>query len=199
VLTSRSVLNSLVLHITLGIAIWALSRSSAQRAEPIAPKSTTWVEVAQSVSQKAFRRSSQNQPLHTPSVAQEASHEGPAASEGQNSRENDKEPGSNQGDPLLAQADPKLAIINQIRGKIDRSLEYPESLRRRRIQGETIIRIVISEKGEITSSEITQSSGYAELDRLALSAALRAGPFTIVYENRIGKLDLSLPILFKLN
>lgn len=45
------------------------------------------------------------------------------------------------------------------------------------LKGRVVVRITISETGELLNSELLQSSGYKKLDRLALANVRRAAPF----------------------
>lgn len=91
--------------------------------------------------------------------------------------------------------------LSQIRQRIQDALEYPALLKRRKVQGKVTVRLVLTPEGELLSSEVTLSSGNSELDRIALQAVQDASPFPKLNEenNKMGKLSLSLPILFQLN
>lgn len=86
-------------------------------------------------------------------------------------------------------------LIHRIREKIDSAIQYPASLRRRRIQGRVQVLLTLDEDGKVKSTELTHSSGHPELDDLALQAIRDAAPF----EKQMGRLELNLPIEFKLS
>ena len=61
--------------------------------------------------------------------------------------------------------------------RIQRSLRYPSSAKRRGISGTPTVRFRIDEGGNLTSIALLKSSGYPELDEAALDAVRRAAPF----------------------
>ncbi|MGZ3689687.1 MAG: energy transducer TonB family protein [Bdellovibrionota bacterium] len=87
-----------------------------------------------------------------------------------------------------------------IRSKIDGAIEYPLSLRRRGIQGEVAVQLVLESSGRLSGSRIVRGSGSAELDRLALKAVTDAEPFPELPPElrKMGHLTLSLPIQFRI-
>ena len=98
---------------------------------------------------------------------------------------------------------PNHSLLLNIRSKILENLHYPGSLRRRGIEGQVQLRLILNIKGKIQSLEIDKSSGYEELDLLALRAVTEAEPFNL-YEGEDapkekGRLKINLPIEFKIN
>ncbi len=95
--------------------------------------------------------------------------------------------------------------LQQIRNQIDDNLDYPLSLRRRRIEGTVKLKFVISRNGSLLRADLQESSGIAELDSLALKAAYSAQPFPALPQNefreskKTGNIVLNLPVFFKLN
>jgi TonB family protein len=89
-------------------------------------------------------------------------------------------------------------ILNQVREKISAILEYPSSLKRRRIQGTVFVHFVLNSAGGVEASDIIESSGHSELDHLALIAITNAAPFQEVQISK-KKLNLKLHIDFRLN
>lgn len=87
----------------------------------------------------------------------------------------------------------------EVRNQIDSHIEYPFSLRRRGIQGQVFLKLVLSQNGNLESSTIVRSSGFSELDRLALNAVQGAAPFPKFNPIEIGSTQVSfnLPIHFK--
>ena len=78
--------------------------------------------------------------------------------------------------------------------KIQQHLTYPLYLRARKVEGTVHLRISLSTQGQVTHSEVSESSGYATLDQLALDAILRASPYPKIEQ----ALTLQLPIQFKI-
>ena len=112
-------------------------------------------------------------------------------------------PNSNLASSPQGPSSPLLAgYESDLRNRIEGSLKYPTSLRRRRIQGSSMLRIQIPSQGGQVTVEITKSSGFPELDELALQAAMTATPFPappIELLNSQATLTVQLPIEFKLS
>lgn len=91
--------------------------------------------------------------------------------------------------------------LDQIHGQIEASLDYPLSIRRRKIQGKVTLKMGLDSQGQVESLSVAKTSGYPELDQLALEAVSRAKPFVCLSEKEkmTGKLSLSLPVDFKLD
>ncbi len=91
---------------------------------------------------------------------------------------------------------PEFAVyLMQIRSKIERSIEYPLSLRRRGVTGVVQLVLLIDPQGALKSVQIAESSGTPDLDQLAVDAARRSSPFPRVGS---GDLKLKLPVQFKI-
>lgn len=88
----------------------------------------------------------------------------------------------------------------EVRKKIESLLNYPLSLKRRQIQGRVLIKLIIDSSGNLDSNEIVESSGYRELDELALEAISQAAPFPRFNPGGLPKtrLELHLPFQFEL-
>ncbi len=82
--------------------------------------------------------------------------------------------------------------------KIRDVLEYPLVLRAKQIEGTTLVRFVFDSNGTLVSAAIKTSSGYPELDSLALRAIRQAQPYPLPSNERDRLVELSLPIQFKL-
>lgn len=89
-----------------------------------------------------------------------------------------------------------VGYANLIRDRISSFLSYPLSLKRRGIQGRVNLKITLSPLGALQNCQIEQSSGYPELDQLALQAVADASPFEKIPSGQ--SLSLKLPIDFKL-
>lgn len=60
--------------------------------------------------------------------------------------------------------------------KLLRSLRYPSEARRKRIRGEVHVRFTVSRSGDVSSVQVSRSSGSPVLDNAALDAVRRAAP-----------------------
>jgi len=97
-------------------------------------------------------------------------------------------------------AESSSTSLSRIRDQINATLDYPMSLRRKGIQGKVEVRLALNSKGEIETLEVTQSSGFEQLDQLATQAIHRASPFkNLTKEEKMGRLIINLPIQFILN
>lgn len=65
----------------------------------------------------------------------------------------------------------------QIRAEISRERKYPSAARRRRREGRVILRLTVSQAGDLLAATIAQASGSRRLDDAALAAALAAAPY----------------------
>jgi periplasmic protein TonB len=88
----------------------------------------------------------------------------------------------------------------QIRERIESQLFYPVSLQRRGVSGRVRLRLVLDPGGQLLVSEVIQSSGFAQLDILALDAVRAAAPFPKPGPKfkSMGKLSLNLPVEFRI-
>ncbi len=64
-----------------------------------------------------------------------------------------------------------------IRARIERAKRYPLAAREMGLQGESVLRFVLSPNGELIGVELLRSSGVEILDKAALSAVKKAAPF----------------------
>ncbi|MDI6787070.1 MAG: energy transducer TonB [Planctomycetota bacterium] len=95
--------------------------------------------------------------------------------------------------------DIKSRFLREVIAKIQKVKRYPESARRRSLEGTVKVEFVISSEGKILSVSIITSSGYTILDEEAVEMVKRAVPFPqIPKELKISELKLLLPIVFKL-
>ncbi len=84
-------------------------------------------------------------------------------------------------------------LLDSIRSRILASLEFPDELRKKQIQGSVDLILALSEDGSLESVRISKSSGSSELDQLARSAVIHAQPYPVQT-----KLTLAVPIRFQL-
>ncbi len=98
----------------------------------------------------------------------------------------------------LGASSSSAACLREIQSRIRSLLEYPASLRRRGIQGQVILKFEITHQGYIEKIEISKSSGYLELDRLAKESVQKAEPFPCLdfRKEEMGRFSLNLPIDF---
>jgi TonB family protein len=66
-------------------------------------------------------------------------------------------------------ADPSITKKPRLDPKLAYAFEYPAQLLRARVQGDVSLKMCVSERGAVTSLELTHSSGNAELDVHTLS------------------------------
>ena len=95
---------------------------------------------------------------------------------------------------------PQLSSANtlfEISNRIENHLEYPLSLRRKKIKGRVVLKLTLSSSGSLKLSEIIQPSGNSDLDRLALEAASRASPFPLIL-NKEGT-PVIAPLIVQIN
>ena len=90
--------------------------------------------------------------------------------------------------------------LNRLREKVDSTLQYPLSLRRKGIEGQVSVGLTVYPTGQIGPVLMTQSSGNPLLDRLAIQAVHEASPFDPFdkKEAQGNPIRLVLPIQFKL-
>lgn len=187
---SRSVLVSLVVHISGACLIWIFAQSS----HSIFPSRSFTQTVLLDLPNKKSHSQIQSKPKlvpHSklPSVSSEAKNESAVSmKDGEGKSTQISEGVANQ-------------CLTQFHEQIEAAVEYPVSIRRRRLQGEVILKINIHSNGKIESLTISQSSGHIELDQLAQEAAMRASPFICKSEDEkpTGKFTLNLPIGFRLD
>jgi len=79
------------------------------------------------------------------------------------------------------------------------NLRYPEEARAEGLQGRTILQFVVDENGAVTRPAVVRSSDHKILDDAALEA-LEKTPFSPGVQNgRNVKVQMTLPIVFRLN
>lgn len=81
--------------------------------------------------------------------------------------------------PLSTQVDIRAekAYINAVRDLIEKNNTYPRKAKRRRIQGEVIVRFTLSANGVVTHRNVHKTSGFSVLDQAALSAVTKVRRF----------------------
>jgi protein TonB len=91
------------------------------------------------------------------------------------------------------------AYLNMVRLRIEQHKKYPESARKRRIEGRTTVRFVIRPDGGVEALEVVTSAGSPALDRAATEAVRAASPFpSPPAESFKGPVPMELTIVFQL-
>ncbi len=83
--------------------------------------------------------------------------------------------------------------LDEIRRRVEGALEYPSLARHRGVEGEAIVGFALDGRRHARDVRIERSSGSPALDRAALRAVSRAGPFPAVY----GRIEV--PIRFEID
>lgn len=69
------------------------------------------------------------------------------------------------------------AYFAEVSKRINANKEYPDALKKKKVDGTVTVRISIDATGQLISAEIQQSSGSSQLDQAALAAIAKASPF----------------------
>lgn len=89
------------------------------------------------------------------------------------------------------------AYAARVRSRIEATKRYPGSARRRRMQGEVTLAIVVGPDGRLAAARVLRSSGASLLDREAERMARAAAPFPPSGTARA--LELVVPVRFSLS
>ncbi len=88
----------------------------------------------------------------------------------------------------------------QLASWLNRFKQYPILARRRGIEGEARVRLVMLRSGELVSSSLHQPSGSSLLDESALAMVKAASPFPRVPDELLGEhFEFEVPIAFRLH
>ncbi len=94
-----------------------------------------------------------------------------------------------------ARADYRAVIANWV----ERHKRYPDSVRRRHLEGVPVVRFQIGRDGTVVMCEVVRSSGRPEIDDAALATIRRADPFPEMPEGVDGaSMTFTVPIEFVL-
>ncbi len=85
------------------------------------------------------------------------------------------------------------SIVNQVQPK------YPSRYRRRNIEGEVKLELIVDENGQVTTVKILESSGYNLMDQSAMTAVRQWKFKPEQRDGRYVKSRLQLPVVFKIN
>lgn len=87
-----------------------------------------------------------------------------------------------------------------VKGKINRSRNYPDDARKRKRTGTVMIVFSVNSGGEVLSSNLVNSSGTISLDRAAITALQKAQPLPAPPKELLhnGVHKVTLPVEFTL-
>lgn len=88
--------------------------------------------------------------------------------------------------------------LSIVRTRIEAKKHYPPFARNLQHEGTVVVNVTIGTGGSIISAVIGKSSGYASLDKAALEAVRKAGPFPPPPGYGLGQISVSVPLVFKL-
>ena len=71
-------------------------------------------------------------------------------------------------------------LLRAIRRQIERAKIYPDAARRAGMEGTVELRFRIGRDGTVEVLEVVRSSGYPELDEIAMQTIRRAAPYPSV-------------------
>lgn len=92
------------------------------------------------------------------------------------------------------------AYSSLLMARLNSFKEYPLMARRRGMEGQVVVRLVIQRDGSLQSSSMTRSSGFRELDESALRLVQRAAPYPPVPDTLAGMVfEFLLPITYALH
>ena len=81
---------------------------------------------------------------------------------------------------------------------IMKNVVYPESAREEGIQGKVIVKLIVDEKGNVSSTEVVQSVNK-ELDKAAITAIKKTKFTPSMTDNKPLKCEIAIPVKFKLS
>ena len=88
---------------------------------------------------------------------------------------------------------------SQLANWLNRFKQYPALARRRGIEGDAKVRLVIERNGALLSSSLRVASGSALLDESALAMVKAASPFPRVPDELVGeRFEFEVPVAFRL-
>jgi protein TonB len=90
------------------------------------------------------------------------------------------------------------SYLGNARMRIEKAKRYPREARRRGWEGKVVLSFQINRKGEVSQIRLVQSSGYPELDDEGIATIRRASPFAPPPLADQIKLEVEIPLVFKL-
>jgi protein TonB len=100
--------------------------------------------------------------------------------------------------PAPVPSGPSPDYLALLQSKIQRSLEYPRSARQAGIQGAPVLWFALDGAGRLLEWRIVRSSGHEQLDREAEAALRRAAPFPPIPDSYGGRMEVQVPVAFRL-
>lgn len=81
---------------------------------------------------------------------------------------------------------------------IMKNVVYPESAKEEGIQGKVIVKLIVDEKGNVSSTEVVQSVNK-ELDKAAVTAIKKTKFNPAMKDKKPVKCEIAIPVQFKLS
>jgi periplasmic protein TonB len=90
------------------------------------------------------------------------------------------------------------SYLGNARMRIEKAKRYPREARRRGWEGKVVLSFQINRKGEVAEIKLIQSSGYPDLDEEGFATLRRASPFLPPPLTDQDRLEVEVPMVFKL-
>jgi protein TonB len=100
--------------------------------------------------------------------------------------------------PAPVPAGPPPDYLALLQAKLQRSLEYPRSARQAGIQGAPVLWFALDGAGRLLEWRVVRSSGHEQLDREAEATLRRAAPFPPIPSSYGGRMEVQVPVAFRL-
>jgi periplasmic protein TonB len=81
---------------------------------------------------------------------------------------------------------------------IMKNVVYPESAKEEGVQGKVIVKLIVDEKGNVSSTEVVQSVNK-ELDNAAVDAIKKTKFTPAMKDSKPVKCEIAIPVMFKLS
>lgn len=91
-----------------------------------------------------------------------------------------------------------LAYRQRLEGHLARYRIYPSAAREAGREGIVMLHFVMTDDGRVLQAWVGESSGVSDIDREAVAAVLRAQPLPAFPQGWPGRLDIILPVTFRL-
>lgn len=88
--------------------------------------------------------------------------------------------------------------LSMVRTRIEAKKHYPPFARSLQHEGTVVVNVTIGTAGAIISAGIARSSGYESLDKAAVEAVRKAGPFPPPTVYGLGQISIDVPLVFRL-
>jgi len=101
--------------------------------------------------------------------------------------------------PESADVGSQAEYFTRVRFAIEAEKQYPAAARKRRLEGQVLVRFTIGADGSLSGLALVEGSRYDTLDQAALAAVRAAAPFpsppTELFD---GALELTVPMMFEI-